>query len=77
MPQKYSMESNLSKILENPIGYQLMEQYGKELLENGMFMMFAKERPIVEILTMLPPETTPLFEMILDACNKSEKQEIE
>lgn len=72
---RYHMESKFGELLENPVGKALLEQYAKELMENEMFLMFAKERPIMEVAGMLPPEAGQLLRMAIDKCNESVKKE--
>ncbi len=47
----------------------LLQKYATELLENDMFMMFAKERPLTELAGMLPQEAMQLISMVLGQCN--------
>ncbi|GAA6409496.1 alpha-L-rhamnosidase [Blautia hominis] len=75
-PEAFNMDSKFSELLNHPIGSQLLNEYGKDLLSNGMFMMFAKDRPIVEIMSMLPPEAAPLLNMVVDVCNQAEKENV-
>ena len=66
---QYDMDSKFGELLENPTGSALLHQYAKELMENEMFLMFAKERPLTEVTGMLPQEMMPLLEMVLTQCN--------
>ena len=70
--QRYDMDSKLGELLENPVGHHLLETYAKELLENEMFIMFAKEKPIVELEGMLPEQAMQLMEMVIAQCNAQE-----
>lgn len=38
-------------------------------MENELFMMFAKERPLTELAGMLQPEAMQLVQMVLVQCN--------
>ena len=69
--ERYDMDSKFGELLENPVGKAMLEQYAKELLQNEMFLMFAKERPLVEVVGMLPPEIMPLIQMVVAECNKN------
>ena len=67
------MDTKFGELMENPIASAMMTQYAKELMENELFMMFAKERPILELQAMLPPEAMGLIQMVMKACNDAEK----
>lgn len=67
--ERYDMDSKFSELLQNPAGNAMLKQYAEELLENELFMMFAKERPVSELSGMLPPEAMQLMEMVLEQCN--------
>jgi alpha-L-rhamnosidase len=67
--ERYDQDSLFKELMENPTGNRLLNQYAKELMENGLFMMFAKERPIVELAGMLPPEAMQLIDMVIAQCN--------
>lgn len=69
MKERYDMDSKFGELLENPVGKTLLQQYAKELMENELFMMFAKERPLTELAGMLPPEAMQLVQMVLVQCN--------
>lgn len=66
---RYDMDSRFKELLENPVGMGLLQKYATELLENDMFMMFAKERPLTELAGMLPQEAMQLISMVLGQCN--------
>ena len=70
--EKYNMDTKFGDLLSHPVGNGLLNQYAKELMENELFMMFAKERPIVEIASMLPPEAMQLITMVMQECNKAD-----
>ncbi len=67
--EPYDYDSLFCELMENPVGNGLLNQYAKELMENEMFLMFAKDRPIVELSGMLPPEAMGLLDMIIAQCN--------
>lgn len=68
---RYHMECRFRELLENPAGKDLFERYAPELMENELFLTFARERPIREVCAMLPSEVMPLIEMIMKQCNAS------
>ena len=72
VPEKYNMDTPFGEIVKHPVGGEMLKQYAKYLIENELFMMFAAERPIVEISSMLPPEAVGLIQMIMKACNDAE-----
>ena len=67
--ERYDMESKFGELMENPTGLGLLNQYGKELMDNELFLMFAKEHTITEVVTMLPEEVKPLIDMVIAQCN--------
>ncbi len=67
--ERYDMDSKFGELLENPVGLGILTQYAPELLENELFMQFAKERTIIEMSGMLPPEAMQLVQMVLQQCN--------
>ena len=71
--ERYDMDTKFGELMDNPIASAMMTQYAKELMENELFMMFAKERPIMELMAMLPPEAMGLIQMVMKACNDAEK----
>lgn len=71
--ERYDMDSKFGELLENPVGLGILQQYAKDLLENELFMMFAKERPIQELAGMMPPEAMQLIQMVIEQCNAAEE----
>lgn len=71
--EKYTQQNTLGELLENPIGLHIFNEYAYELLENAMFMQFAKERPILEIVSVTPPEMIQLFNTIIKQLNENER----
>ena len=69
--EKYDMNSKFRELLENPAGNELLRKNASELLENEMFLMFAKERPVIEVTGMLPAEIMPLIRMVIAQCNEN------
>lgn len=67
--ERYDYESKFGELIDHPVGNSILNQYAKELMENELFLMFAKERQIVEVLAMLPSEMKPLIEMVIIQCN--------
>ena len=71
----YTKDNKLGMILENPTALQMFKEYAGEMLENPMFMQFAKDRTILDISSMLPPEAVQLFEMILARINEDKRNQ--
>lgn len=69
--ERYDYDSLFRELLENPIGNRLLNQYAKELMDNELFLMFAKEHPITDLAGMLPPEAMRLIDMVIAQCNIS------
>lgn len=66
---RYDKDSKFGELLEHPVGRQMLDQHAKELMENELFLMFAKDRPVMELAGMLPPEAMQLIDMVLASCN--------
>lgn len=66
---RFNMETPFGELVEHPVGGALLNQYAKALMENELFLMFAKEHSVQEVLGMLPAEIKPLIDMVLDQCN--------
>ncbi|MGL6201217.1 MAG: family 78 glycoside hydrolase catalytic domain [Lachnospiraceae bacterium] len=69
--ERYNMDTRFGELIEHPVGNQLLHQYAKGIMENEMLLMFAKERPIIELAGMLPPEAMQLIEMVMSQCNNN------
>ena len=69
VPERYNMDTNFGELLDNPAGKAMLEQYAPDLMANDMFLMFALQRPIVEVLNMLPGEAAGLVKMVMKTCN--------
>lgn len=67
--ERYDRDSKFGELLENPAGLHMLQKYAGELLENNLFMSFAKERPVVELAGMLPAEAMGLIDMVIAQCN--------
>lgn len=66
---RYNMDTRFGDLIEHPVGSQILYEHARELMENELFFMFAKERPIIELAEMMPPETMQLIEMVMVRCN--------
>lgn len=66
---RFSMDSTLKEILDEPLAVQLFNQYAPELLNHPM-IEFAYQLSISEMLANAPEETGSLFKMVIDALNK-------
>lgn len=73
--ERYDYDSLFGELIENPVGKQLLEQYASELMQNELFLMFAKDHQITEVLTMLPDEVKPLIDMVITQCNANPVEE--
>lgn len=69
VPERYNMDTVFGELLDNPAGKAMFEQYAPDLMSNDMFLMFAMQRPIVEVLGMLPGEAAGLVKMVMKTCN--------
>ena len=74
VPEKYTMDTAFGELVRHPVGGAMLRQYAGELMDNELFLMFAMERPIMEVAGMLPPEIMGLVQMVMKACNDTEKR---
>lgn len=68
---RFSMDSTLKEILDEPLATQILNQYAPEMLNHPM-IQFAFDLTVSEILATAPEETEALFKMVVDALNKTE-----
>lgn len=68
---RFSMDSTLKEILDEPVALQILNQYAPEMLNHPM-IEFAYQLSISEILATAPGETETLFKMVLDTLNRTE-----
>ncbi|WP_044297378.1 alpha-L-rhamnosidase [Robinsoniella peoriensis] len=73
--ERYNVDTKFGELLDHPVGYELLNQYAKDLVGNEMFLMFAKEQPVMEVLGMLPAEVVPLIDMVIAQCNANPASE--
>ena len=67
---KYSMDSTLGEILDDPQGYEMMKRMMPDLMENPM-IEYAKKMTLSEG-TASVPEIRPVYEAVLHALNEQE-----
>lgn len=70
--ERYDRETQFDELLQHPTANKMLHQYAKELMENELFLMFAKERSVLELEGMLPPEAMQLIDLVLEQCNQEE-----
>ncbi|MBD7971211.1 family 78 glycoside hydrolase catalytic domain [Paenibacillus gallinarum] len=73
---RFSMESTLKEILDEPLAVAIFNEHMPELLNNPM-IEFAYQMSINEMLANAPAEGKPLFEMVINTLNQSYKAHIE
>lgn len=67
---RFSMDSTLQEIMDEPVAVELFKQYAPELMDHPM-ISFAYQLTISEILATGPKETEALFKMVIDQLNKT------
>ncbi|MDO5423729.1 MAG: glycoside hydrolase family 78 protein [Eubacteriales bacterium] len=70
--ERYSMDSNLGEITEQPLAVAMINQFAPGMLDNPM-IEYAYGMTIAELLGTAP-EGRPLFEMVIKALNEQEEQ---
>jgi alpha-L-rhamnosidase len=73
--ERYSMESTLGEILDNPLAMAILKQYAPDIADNPM-IQFARNMSISELLGRMPPSGSELFKMVIEKCNESERRKI-
>jgi len=67
---RFSMDSTLKEILDEPLAIQLLNQHAPEMLDHPM-IQFAYQLTLSEIVAMAPSESGQLFKIVIDALNKA------
>ncbi|MDQ0227838.1 glycoside hydrolase family 78 protein [Metabacillus niabensis] len=67
---RFSMDSTLQEIMDEPVAVELFKQYAPELMDHPMISL-AYQLTISEILATGPKETEALFKMVIDQLNKT------
>lgn len=67
---RYSLDSTLGEILEEPLGLEMMRQMVPELLANPM-IEYAKQMTLSEGISSAP-EVRPVYEAVLNALNEQD-----
>lgn len=70
---RYTMETPLRVMMEHPVGKAMIMQYMPEMAENRM-IEYVIDEPISSLLAYAP-QAQPLYEAIINAMNKAEKQQ--
>jgi alpha-L-rhamnosidase len=69
---QYSTESTLGEIIDNPLGWKLLEQYMPDFANNPNIQVI-RSKSIAELIPQLPQEGAALFDMIINQLAKEEK----
>lgn len=69
---RFSFDSTLKEIIDEPLAVQLFNQYSPGMLDNPM-IQFAYGLTINEMAANMPEEGKGLFKMVIDALNHSNK----
>lgn len=70
--ERYSMESTLGEILDNKLAVKLLSQYIPGMTENPM-LSYVRDSSITEMSTLMPPEGTKLFQLVISQINAAEE----
>lgn len=68
---RYSMDSTLKEILDQPLAVDILETYMPGMTTNDM-IQFAYDLSINELIVNMPAEGKQLFETVINALNQSE-----
>ncbi|GHV81845.1 alpha-L-rhamnosidase [Spirochaetia bacterium] len=70
---RYSMESTLGEIFDNPVAMGILKQYAPEIADNPMIRL-ALGQTIAQLVPQMPQGGAQLFEMVIQQCNEAERQ---
>jgi len=70
---RYSMESTLGEIFDNPAAMEILKQHAPDITDNPM-IQFALNQTIAQLTGMMPPGGAELFKMVIEKCNEFERQ---
>jgi len=68
---RYSMESTLGEIFDNPVAMEILKQHAPDITDNPM-IKFALNQTITQLTGMMPPGGAELFKMVIEKCNEFE-----
>ena len=68
---RYSMDSTLGELFDNPVAMGILNQYAPDITDNPM-IQFALGSSISQLLSHMPEGGAQLFEMAIEAANKTE-----
>ncbi|GFP74685.1 family 78 glycoside hydrolase catalytic domain [Clostridium fungisolvens] len=71
--ERFSMDTKLEEIMNEPIAVQIFTQYAPQMLDNPMIKL-VYQNTLAEVLSSAP-DIQPLFQMVVDTLNKSYKSE--
>ena len=71
--ERYSMESTLCEILENPIALDFLKTHVPDIIDNPM-IEFALGQSIAQLLPMMPEGGAALFETAIKVANEVENK---
>ena len=66
------MESTVGEILDNKLAVKLLSQYIPGMTENPM-LSYVRDSSITEMSTLMPPEGTKLFQLVISQINAAEE----
>jgi alpha-L-rhamnosidase len=69
---RYSMESSLGELLDNPLAMTILKQYAPDIADNPM-IRFARALSISQLIPQMPQGGAELFNMVITRCNEAEK----
>lgn len=68
---RYSMESTMRELLDNPIALSILNQYAPGMTDNPM-LSFVMDTTIAGMTALVPPEVAQLFQTVIAALNAAE-----
>ncbi len=72
---RYSMESTLGEMLDNPLAVSLLNQFMPGVTDNPM-IQFALQQSIAQLTAMMPEGGAQLFEEVIRQCNAAEEASV-
>ncbi|WP_433921048.1 glycoside hydrolase family 78 protein [Paenibacillus taichungensis] len=68
--ERYTMDSTLKEIVEEPVAFQMLNEYAPGMLDHPM-IQYAYDLSVSEMLANTPEETEQLFRKVLQTLNAS------
>ncbi len=73
--ERYSMESTVREIFDNPLAIKMFNDFAPGMTENPM-LNFVMDGSVQELMAVMPPEGKTLFETVIRQLNLAEREHV-